>query len=69
MPLSHAQRRLTLLSCHDGSFMPLTRKILDRPRLLERIRSCIPDPSAAHMTCFNAKALERTLVVRPDIPL
>jgi hypothetical protein len=69
VPLSHAQRRLTLLDCHDASSVPLTRKILDRPRLLERIRACIPDLSAAHMTCFNATALERTLAVRLDIPL
>jgi hypothetical protein len=69
VPLSHAQRRLTLLSCHDASAAALTRKILDRPRLLERIRSCIPDPASAHMTCFNTTELERTLAVRLGIPL
>ena len=34
----HAMRRLTLLSCHDSSSKPLTQKILERPRLIERIR-------------------------------
>jgi hypothetical protein len=69
IPLRHARSRMTLLSCHDASDVPLTRKILDRPRLLERIRSAITDPQAAHMTCFNSTALERTLAVRLGIPL
>src|SRR5215218_8708503 len=43
IPVSHARRRLTLLSCHDASNAPLTQKILERPRLLERIRAAIPD--------------------------
>jgi hypothetical protein len=69
VPLGHARRRLTLLSCHDASAQPLTRKILDRPRLVERIRAAIRDPEAAHLTCFNATALERTLAVQLGIPL
>src|SRR4051812_23212495 len=35
---SHARQRLTMLSCYDASAKPLTRKILERPRLIERIR-------------------------------
>jgi hypothetical protein len=69
VPLRHARRRLTLLSCHDASDEPLTKKILERPRLIERIREAIPDPGAAHMTCFNSTALERSLAVRLDTPL
>jgi hypothetical protein len=69
VPLRHARRRLTLLSCHDASDVPLTRKILERPRLIERIRAAIPDPGTAHLTCFNSTALERSLAVRLDIPL
>lgn len=69
VPLRHARRRLTLLSCHDASDVPLTQKILDRPRLLERIRSAIPDPLSAHLSCFNSTALERSLAVRLGIPL
>src|SRR3712207_5522086 len=69
VPLRHARRRLTLLSCHDASDEPLTKKILERPRLIERIRAAIPDPGTAHITCFNSTALERTLAVRLDIPL
>src|SRR5829696_2263465 len=69
IPLRHARSRLTLLSCHDASDVPLTQKILDRPRLVERIRAAIIDPEAAHLTCFNSTALERSLAVRLGIPL
>lgn len=69
VPLRHARSRLTLLSCHDSSDAPLTQKILDRPRLVERIRSAISDTNAAHLSCFNSTALERTLAVRLGIPL
>src|SRR5918998_1759615 len=43
IPAQHARARLTLLSCHDGSSASLTDKILERPRLLQRIRDAIPD--------------------------
>src|ERR671911_849737 len=69
IPVRHARGRLTLLSCHDASDIPLTQKILDRPRLVERIRTAIADTEAAHMTCFNSTALERSLAVRLGIPL
>jgi hypothetical protein len=65
----HARERLTMLSCHDPSVMALTRKILDRPRLIERIRDHIPDPASAHLTCFNISPLEKTLAVRLGIPI
>jgi hypothetical protein len=69
VPYRHARGRLTLLSCHDASDEPLTKKILERPRLIERIRAAIADPGAAHLSCFNSTALERSLAVRLDIPL
>ncbi len=69
IPLRHARSRMTLLACHDASDIPLTQKILDRPRLMNRIRGAIADHGAAHMTCFNSTALERTLAVRLGIPL
>ncbi len=69
VPGAHARRRLTLLSCQDTSGVPLTRKILDRPRLIERIRHAILDIGAAHMTCFNTSGLERTLAVRLGVPI
>lgn len=69
VPTQHARKRLTLLSCHDGSLKPLTQKILDRPRLLDRIEEALGDKALAHMTCFNVSPLERTLAVRLGIPI
>ncbi|MDQ3923058.1 MAG: carboxylate-amine ligase, partial [Actinomycetota bacterium] len=69
VPFRHARRRLTLLSSHDASNVPLTQKILERPRLVERIWSAIPDTNTAHITCFNSTPLERSLAVKLDIPL
>jgi hypothetical protein len=65
----HALRRLTLLSCHDSSSKSLTRKILDRPRLIQRIKDFIPDDHEAHMSCFNVTNLERTLAVQLGLPI
>ena len=69
IPVQHARPRLTLLSCHDGSPIALTAKLLSRPRLLQRIADAIPDTSTAHMTCFNVTDLERTLAVRLGLPI
>lgn len=69
IPASHARSRLTLLCANDGSPRPLTEKILERPRLIQRIRYGISDRSRAYMTVFNATALERRLSVLLDIPL
>ncbi len=69
IPSGHARQRLTLLHCHDSSPLPLTRKILDRPRLIERIRGAIADRDWAYMRCFNATDLERSLAIRLGIPL
>jgi len=69
VPLEDARRRLVLLSACDGSTQSLTRKILDRPRLLRRLRAAIGDPSLAHLSVFNSTPLERTLAVRLGIPV
>ena len=69
IPVSHARKRLTLLSCHDASSIPLTQKLLDRPRLLRRLQASIAERGNAHMSCFNVTDLERTLAVRLGIPL
>jgi hypothetical protein len=65
----HARERLTLLSCYDASGISLTEKILNRPRLIERIRQNIPSNHVAHIACFNTTALERTLSVRLGLPV
>jgi hypothetical protein len=69
IPASHARARLTLLCVHDASARPLTQKILERPRLLERIRAGIKDRSRAYLTVFNSTPLERKLAVLLEIPL
>jgi len=69
IPASHARHRLTMLCAHDGSPRPLTEKILERPRLLQRIRYAIPNPEAAYLSVFNATPLERKLSVLLGIPL
>jgi len=65
----HATRRLTLLSCYDSSSTPLTQKILERPRLIQRIRETILPDHEAHMACFNVTPLERTLSVQLQVPI
>jgi PGM1 C-terminal domain len=69
IPASHARSRLTLLCAHDASPRSLTEKILERPRLIERIREGIQDPSRAYLTVFNSTPLERKLAVLLGIPL
>jgi len=69
IPASHARARLTLLCAQDASPRSLTEKILERPRLIQRIRYGIPDPSRAFMTVFNSTPLERKLSVLLGIPL
>jgi hypothetical protein len=69
IPHPHALRRLTMLSACDGSGVSLSRKILERPRLIERIRAAVGDPSVAHLSCFNSSDLERQLALRLGIPL
>ncbi len=69
VPASHARARLTMLSAHDSSPRSLTEKILERPRLIQRIRWAIQDPSRAYMTVFNSTPLERKLSVLLGVPL
>jgi hypothetical protein len=69
IPASHARARLVLLSTHDASPVSLTRKILDRPRLLARIRHAIGDRATAHLSVFNAAADEVSLAVALGIPM
>jgi hypothetical protein len=69
VPGRHARQRLMLVSCDDASPAPLTRKLLARPRVLERIRQAIVDPASAHMTCFAVTELERKLALSLGLPI
>ena len=66
---SHARQRLFLLSPMDGSVRPLSDKLLERPRLIERIRSLIMDPDRAHLVPFNTTNREKELALRLGIPM
>jgi hypothetical protein len=69
VPPTHAKRRLTMLCVQDASPRALTEKILERPRVVDRIRQWIGDTNRAYMTCFTTSPLERSLAVQLDIPL
>lgn len=69
IPAGHARSRLTLLSAYDHSPRPLTQKVLERPRLIERIRAAIPDRARAYLTVCEPTPLERRLAVLLGIPM
>ncbi len=69
IPASHARARLTLLCADDASPRSLSEKILERPRLVERIRAGILDKERTYLTVFNSTPLERKLAVLLGVPL
>ena len=68
IPFSHARARLLLLSTYDSSLKPLSQKILERPRLIERIRKAMR-LDRSYMVCFNSSLLEQELSLKLGIPL
>src|SRR5262252_9298761 len=66
---SHAKKRLFLISPLDSSARPLSLKLLERPRLIEHIRSLIIDFERAHLVPYNTTTLERDLAIRLGIPM
>jgi hypothetical protein len=68
IPFSHARDRLLLLTTYDNSFKPLCQKILERPRLVERIRRSLR-PDKSYIVCFNATRLEQELSLQLGVPL
>ncbi len=68
IPFSHARDRLLLLSTYDSSLKPLTQKIVERPRLIERIRQALR-LDKSYMICYNSSFWEGELSVRLNIPL
>jgi hypothetical protein len=65
----HARARLTLVSVGDASTAPLSEKLLNRPRLLGRIRSMIANPARSHLIPYNTTALERDVALCLGIPM
>ena len=69
VPAAHARRRLKMLCVYDASVRPLTEKVLERPRVLERLRNWIGEHGPSYLTCYNTTMLERRLALELDIPL
>jgi hypothetical protein len=67
--MSHARQRLFTLAPHDGASQPLSIKLLQRPRLLQRLRDLIPSRDHAHLVTFNTTRHERDLALCLGIPL
>jgi PGM1 C-terminal domain len=65
----HARARFHNPTPHDSTQRPLSQKLLERPRLLARIRALIPDPDRAHLVPYNTTELERDLAIRLGIPM
>lgn len=61
--------RVFVVAVCDGSATPLSRKILDRPRLLARIRGLLEGYEHKLLLPFMVTELEAELAVRLDIPL
>ncbi len=68
IPAAHMRRRLHLLSTYDASARPLTEKILQRPRLISRIKHLLRT-DVAHLTCFSVSKAEQELAIQLGIPL
>lgn len=69
VPAGHARARLETLCVYDGTGRPLTEKILERPRFLDRVRRWIGRPDRSYLTTFNVTRLERDLALELDVPL
>jgi hypothetical protein len=66
---SHARARLTLVPVGDASPVPLSAKLLARPRLLREIRSLIPNPGRSHLIPYNTTPLERDVAISLGLPM
>ena len=66
---SHAMRRFFNVAPEDRTARALTTKLLERPHLLEKIRSLIIDPTRAYLLTYTVTMQERDLALRLGIPL
>jgi hypothetical protein len=66
---SQARPRFFNPSPYDGEPVPLTRKILARPRFLDHLRSLIPDPDRAHLVPYSTTEDDVELAVELGIPM
>jgi hypothetical protein len=66
---SHARARLTLVPVGDASAVPLSAKLLARPRLLREIRDLIPNAARSHLIPYNTTPLERDVALSLGLPM
>ena len=66
---SHARSRLTLFSVGDSSGLPLTDKLLARPRMLAELSSLVPDRTRSHLIPYTSTTRERDLALQLGIPM
>lgn len=69
IPFSHARGRLEMFATYDSSSKSLSRKILERPTLIRRIRKAVGNAKNTHLTVFNVTHTEKQLSVALGIPL
>ncbi|MEO8328494.1 MAG: peptide ligase PGM1-related protein [Candidatus Nanopelagicales bacterium] len=63
------RERLTVVSLSDNSFRPLTQKILERPRVVQRLRSALQGNGRDLMLPFVTSELEARLALELQIPV
>ncbi|MGI9529355.1 MAG: peptide ligase PGM1-related protein [Acidimicrobiia bacterium] len=66
---SHARSRLFFVSPMEATYRALSDKLLERPRLIDRIRDLIVDPERAHLVPFMTTWSDRELAMRLGIPM
>src|SRR6185437_8765818 len=64
-----ARRRTRFVSLGDAGSRPLSEKLLERPRLLERLRRALAGSKVAYLMPYNSTTLERDIALALDIPL
>lgn len=66
---SHARKRLFLVSPLDASPRALAKKLVERPRMIEKLRALIPNPDRAHLVPFSTTWADRQLALKLGIPM
>ncbi len=64
-----ARARLHMVTTDDGRARSLVEKLLERPRVLAKIRELIPDPERSHLIPYTTAGGERDLALSLGIPL
>jgi hypothetical protein len=57
-----------LIAVDDRSRRSISEKLLERRRVLERIRRAVPEPRLCHLAPYNSTVFERDLALALDIP-